>query len=569
MRGSLFLTGLFCSFLLAGCLAHMTAPGADPEEAAPPVASLAEDPLVPSEQSVFAESPDSLGNSATEMTLSQDLLAQTAALEALPVGDETLAEDRLLQGQAQVPSETSDNALVPEEPEFDFPVVENEQVRAFLDYFTGSGKRTFALWLERSGRYLPMMRDIFAEAGLPRDLAYLAMVESGFNDKAYSWAHAVGPWQFIASTGHRYGLDNDWWHDERRDPEMATRAAAAFLSDLYEEFDGDWYLAVAAYNAGPGKIRNAIRRYKSRDFWDICRGNYLKSETKNYLPKLLAALLIAKQPAKYGFAELEYHAPLVYETATLPSSTDIEVIARLSGSDYETIKTLNPALKRWCTPPAESDYQVRLPVGSREVFLTEYTILPEQQRANYVRHKVKSGDTLLALSKRYGVRVQDIRNLNRIRNARALQIGTNLIVPLNPDASDTTPLAELKDDYKRSRRTYYRVRSGDSLWEISRKFNVTEKQLRVWNRLGWSNVIRPGQRLIVSAKGAPSRTATIHAAGPKQKVIYQVRPGDTLWAIGREFSVGMAEIRHWNNLAENHILQPGERLTLHVSSNRG
>jgi membrane-bound lytic murein transglycosylase D len=284
--------------------------------------------------------------------------------------------------------------------------------------------------------------------------------------------------------------------------------------------------------------------------------------------------MIAKQPEKYGFVDLEYHEPIAYDTVSLPSSTDLEVIARLSGSDYALIKKLNPELKRWSTPPGAKDYLVRLPAGSQEIFAEAYAQLPKRQRANYARHKVKSGDTLLALSKRYGVRVQDIQRLNNIRNARALQIGADLIMPLNPDSNGTNALAELKDDYKRSRKTSYTVRSGDSLWKISQKFNVTEKQLRVWNRLGWSNVIRPGQYLIVSSKRAPVNTAAVKAravknTGPLKKVVYKVRPGDTLWAIGREFAVETQQIRSWNNLTDNHVLQPGESLTLHVSSVRG
>jgi membrane-bound lytic murein transglycosylase D len=515
---------------------------------------------------------------------SKDLLAESrlqgkvpdsSAGAVEPLDMETLADNRLLQNADQIPPEDPGQTLEHQEPVYDFPVVENEKVLYFIDYYSGRAKKTFKIWLERSGRYLPMMRKIFAEEGLPQDLAYLAMVESGFNDKAYSWAHAVGPWQFIESTGRRYGLKNDWWHDERRDPEKATRAAARFLADLYDDFDGDWYLAVPSYNAGPGKLRQAIKRYKTRDFWDICSGKYLKSETKNYLPKLLAVILIAKQPEKYGFTDLEYHEPLRYETYSLPSSTDLEVVARLSGVDYKTIKKLNPELKRWSTPPAARNYQVRLPAGSLDTFADQYAQLPKNKRANYVRHKVKSGDTLLAMSKRYGVRVSDIKRLNRIRNARALQIGQNLIVPLNPDSSNgSTALAGLKDDYKRSRRKYYTVRSGDSLWKISTRFNVSEKQLRVWNRLGWSNVIRPGQRLVVSAKAAPARKVAAkkvdtRRTGPVTKMVYKVRPGDTLWAIGREFAVATRQIRSWNNLTENHVLQPGDRLTLHVRSSRG
>ncbi len=504
-------------------------------------------------------------------SLLQGIDEDVAAGDAEPLDAETLADNQLLQSDDQVPPEEPGQALAPVEPLYDFPVVENDKVRYFIDYYTGRAHRTFKIWLERSGRYLPMMRQIFAEAGLPKDLAYLAMVESGFNDKAYSWAHAVGPWQFIQSTGRRYGLNNDWWHDERRDPEKATRAAARFLADLYDDFDGDWYLAVPSYNAGPGKLRQAVKRYKTRDFWEICRGKYLKAETKNYLPKLLAVLIIAKQPEKYGFTDINYQDPIAYDSVPLPSSTDLEVIARLSGADYKLIKKLNPELKRWSTPPAAKNYLVRLPAGSQDDFSAKYAQLPERQRANYVRHKVKSGDTLLALSKRYGVRVQDIKSLNSIRNARSIQIGANLIVPLNPDSNGSTALAELKDDYKRSRRSSYTVRSGDSIWKISRKFNVTEKQLRVWNRLGWSNTIRPGQRLVVSSKSASVKKTKIKSAaaknsGPLQKMVYKVRPGDTLWDIGRAFAVETHQIRSWNNLAENHVLQPGERLTLHVSS---
>lgn len=498
------------------------------------------------------------------MNPSLEALPTPEELEATPLDAETLADNRVLQGDGLTPPEEAGPSVDPE-PLFDFPVVENDKVRYFVDYYTGRARGTFKIWLERSARYLPMMQETFAEAGLPRDLAYLAMVESGFNAKAYSWAHAVGPWQFIESTGKRYGLSNNWWQDERRDPEKATKAAAHFLSDLYDDFDGDWYLAVASYNAGPGKLRRAIKKYKTRDFWEISSRPYLRKETKNYIPKLLAVLLISRDPEAYGFTDLEWQEPLAYDTYTLPGSTDLEVVARLCGTDYATIKALNPELKRWSSPPTDKAYQVRIPAGSEALFAEKYAALPAAKRANYKRHKIKSGDTLLALSKRYGVRIADIQRLNRIKNPRALQLGTNLIIPLNPDY-DGRAVAELRDDYKRSRRTYYTVRSGDSLWKISRKFGVTEKQLRVWNRLGWSNVIRPGQRLVVSSRGKTSNKTARKAVptGPQRKVVYLVRSGDTLWGIGRQFSVNTSQIRAWNNLSENHVLRPGQQLTLMV-----
>jgi membrane-bound lytic murein transglycosylase D len=570
---------LLVSLLLAGCAADSLFSARNSE----PVSTILPEPLAPApyvtleavepggqpgtlpENDLPSAGPD--WTAATEAGVPVEVTdpEEDPELEPVELDPETLADNQILQGEDQIPPEEPGQSVVRDEPEFDFPVVENDQVRYFVEYYTGRARGTFQLWLERSSRYIPMMREIFAEAGLPRDLAYLAMVESGFNPKAYSWAHAVGPWQFIETTAKRYGLVNDWWHDERRDPEKATRAAARFLADLYEDFDGDWYLAVASYNAGPGKLRQAVRKYNTRDFWQLSSKPYLRNETKNYIPKLLAVLLIAKQPEKFGFTDLAWHEPFDYDTFLLPTSTDLEVIARLCEVDYDTIKQFNPELKRWSSPPDVKNYQVRIPVESGPDFAEQYARLPVAKRANYQRHKLKSGDTLLALSQRYGVRTSDIQRLNHISNPRALQIGSDLIIPLNPDYNGRA-VAELKDDYTRSTRTYYTVRSGDSLWKVARKFGVSEKQLRVWNRLGWSNVIRPGQNLIVSAKAAPQQRNAdkVVNMGPERKVVYLVRSGDTLWGIGQQFSVDTAQIRAWNNLSENHVLQPGDKLTLMV-----
>ncbi len=568
---------LLIPLFLTGCAADSLRSAQQGEAALAALPASAITPLASDNETeaVFLSDPlgrrDLLGVHAAEGSSAGagSLLETSDALEQdlaeMELDPETLADNRVLQGPDQDPPAAAGLSVPRSEPVFDFPVVENDKVRYFVEYYTGRARRTFEIWLERSARYMPMMRAIFAEAGLPEDLAYLAMVESGFNPKAYSWAHAVGPWQFIESTGKQYGLNNDWWHDERRDPEKATRAAARFLSDLHREFDGDWYLAVASYNAGPGKLRQAVRKYQTRDFWEISSRPYLRKETKNYIPKLLAVLLIAKNPEKYGFSSLEWQEPLVYDTFSLPTGTDLEVIARLCGVDYETVKNLNPELRRWSSPPGVKDFQIRIPAGSATIFADQYAQLSVGERANYQRHQVRSGDTLLALAKRYGVRTSDIQRLNHISNPRAIQIGTNLIIPLNPEY-DGRPLVELKDDYNRSKLANYTVRSGDSLWKIARKFDVSEKQLRVWNRLGWSNVIRPGQRLVVSTKdNRPASTGRQTAnAGPERKFVYQVRSGDTLWGIGRQFSVKTGQIRSWNNLSENHILMPGDKLTLMV-----
>ncbi len=515
-------------------------------------------PLTPAAADRLAEAPD----------LAADGEDFPAEIEEVGESEETVEDLELLNANPIFP-ENEGPTVQREEVVFDFPVVENDRVRFFIDLYRGPARRTFGRWLERSGRYIPMMRQIFAEYGLPEDLAYLAMIESGFNDRAYSWAHAVGPWQFIESTGRMYGLESDWWFDERRDPEKATHAAARFLRDLHKTFDGDWYLAVAGYNAGGGKILRAIKMYNTRDFWELSRGKYLQEETKHYVPKLLAALTIAKDPAKYGFTDLAMHQPLAYDVAPIPAATDLELVAELSGASYDEIKALNPELKRWCTPPGRKKHELRLPVGSREEFLARYAEVPPTDRAKYKRHKIEQGDTLLQLAKTYNIRVADIIALNGIKDPRALKLGRDLILPLKKGFT-SLPLDELKDDYVRTRRKTYTVKSGDSLWKIAQRFDVTEKELRVWNKLGWSNLLRPGQTLMVSSAAGGAKSAQRNKpSAPLAKRVHQVQPGDNLWDIGRRYGVGTRDIMRWNNLGKGHILRPGDRLTLMVAQEPG
>ncbi len=464
-------------------------------------------------------------------------------------------------------------AVEPQEPVTffyagDFPLASHPRVDKYLNYYTNSGRATFSLWLERASRYIPSIQQIFQEEGIPLDLAYLALIESGFNMRAYSWAHAAGPWQFIESTGKLYGLQNDWWQDGRLDIEKSTIAAARHLKTLHDRFDGDWYLAVAAYNAGGGTVNKAIRKSDSRDFWELTEGPVLREETCDYLPKLIATLTLVKDPEKYGFADIEIHEPFAYDTVIIESTTDLELIAEFCGASYEEIKELNPELKRWCTPPGENGYRLRVPAGTAEQVMDAYAQLPADQRARYARHQIKSGDTLQVLARRYKIRVDDIISLNQIKNPKALQIGQNLILPLK-EGYTSLPVDALAESYIKSRRKTYKVRKGDSLWSIARRFEVTEKELRVWNKLGWSNTLQPGQTLVVSKTGAVKttvRTAAVAKKGPTRKMIYQVVPGDTLWGISRQFDVATEEIRQWNELSKGHVLKPGQKLTLMVAT---
>jgi membrane-bound lytic murein transglycosylase D len=565
----------FALLLLAGgCVSTSPGAGLSPVSPQPPAkASASHQAQAPGpEQAVTTPGPadeTDLSLTPSEPYTLADLAppddADGSALfdDQEPADPETLEDNQVLSGKDQTPPDDEGVTVPAKEVTFDFPVVENEKVHYFINYFSGPAKRTFSRWLERSGRYLPMMKEIFAKEGLPRDLAYLSMIESGFNDRAYSWANAAGLWQFIESTGKIYGLDNDWWQDERRDPLKATRAAARHLADLKRQFDGNWYLAVAAYNAGPGKIQRAVSRYHSRDFWKISRGRYLRKETKRYVPKLLAALMIAKEPAKYGFTDLNYQKPLEFDVVKVPTATDLEVVAKSCGVTYQEIKKLNPELKRWCTPPGAKDYSVRIPAGTKDEFQKKYALVPESKRANYRRHRVKHGDTLLALAHRYHIRVRDIISLNRIKNPKALRIGTNLILPLHGGLS-RQPLAELGDDYLHSRRATYKVKRGDSLWKIAQRFNVTEKQLRVWNRLGWSNLLHPGQTLVVSAHAARRTVLARRRNYRHHRVAYRVRPGDSLWKIARRFNVSEKQIKAWNHLGGSSLLHPGQTLALYA-----
>lgn len=554
---------LWLSFLLAGCSLVPLNPSSEIQDSAPNVvgsgslSNQAADLLKPV-STVTVQAP------MDEAYTPDRDSAQEERHSLLPDDAETAEDMDLLQASPVFFEEEGESIPYPEVV-FGFPVVENDRVRYFVDLYSGPGRNTFARWLERSGRYIPMMRTIFAEYGLPEDLVYLAMVESGFNSRAYSWAHAVGPWQFIESTGRMYSLQNDWWFDERRDPEKATHAAARFLRDLHKQFDGDWYLAVAAYNAGPGRIQGAIRTLGSRDFWQISRGQHLQLETRQYVPKLLATLIIVKDLDKYGFSSLEYYEPLAYDVVKVPGATDLELVAELCGVSYEEIKALNPELKRWSTPPGRKNHELRIPLGSKERFVEAYAKVPADQRVRYHRHRVKAGDTLLKLAGQYNIRVEDIVTLNSIRDPRALRIGQDLILPLRQGYT-TRPIQELADDHDRTRRRSYTVRQGDSLWSIARRFEVTEKDLRVWNKLGWSNVLRPGQVLIVSSSAVSQSTSrtTKRSHQPLTRLTYTVKPGDTLWDIGRRYQVGTRDIMNWNNLGENHILRPGDQLTLMV-----
>ena len=387
-------------------------------------------------------------------------------------------------------------------PLSDIPLALNSKVEYFLYYFQTSGKQSFSRWLSRSSRYIPMMKEILKREGMPEDLVYVAMIESGFQMHARSWANAVGPWQFVSETGRRYDLRIDQWIDERKDPVKATTAAALYLKELYGMFKGDWYLATAGYNAGENKILRAISMYNTSDFWELTRGTYLKRETKEYVPKLLAAAIIAKDPARYGFTDIAYLTPIEYDTVTIPSRTNLDLVAKLTGTTYESIKELNPDLRHWCTPPNYPDFELNVPKGSKLQFETEYAKIPEDQRFTervlYSRYQARKKDSLKSIARRFGTSPAVLAELNGL-SAKSRITGKLLLVPTKQTVDFSHEGRTAKSAVnKGSFAKYYTIKSGDTLSALSKRFNVSAKLLSAWNNLKTKVALKPGRRIIIA-----------------------------------------------------------------------
>jgi membrane-bound lytic murein transglycosylase D len=391
-------------------------------------------------------------------------------------------------------------------PDSDLPLTLNSKVEYFINYFQNDGHDAFARWLSRSERYIPMMKKVLKKEGLPEDLVYLAMIESGFSPHAYSVASAVGPWQFMAGTGKLYALRIDHWIDERRDPFKSTVAAALYLKELYGLFDKDWYLAAAGYNAGENKILKAIDRYSSKNFWQLSKGSFLKRETREYVPKLVAAAIIAKEPGRYGFADVAYLSPLDLDRVIIPSRTDLELVARICGVSYQTIRELNPELRRWCTPPDYPNYELKIPKGMKAVFEAEYAKIPADQRyiekILYTRYRVRKKDSLESVARQFGTTPQTIAELNQLGKKARIK-GKVLTVPVKESALDgqvaeaAAPAGNGGGTGKELNR-YYTVRRGDTLISLAKRFNVSARILTAWNNLKGKVALRPGKRIIIA-----------------------------------------------------------------------
>jgi membrane-bound lytic murein transglycosylase D len=372
----------------------------------------------------------------------------------------------------------------------DLPLTVNDEVLSFLNFFqTPRGRAIVETGLSRAGRYREMIARVLREEGVPQDLIYLAQAESAFQPLALSRAGARGIWQFVAYRGHEYGLAHTWWIDERQDPEKATRAAAQHLRDLYGMF-GDWYLAMAAYNCGPGNVQKGIERTGYADFWELYKRNALPRETKNYVPIILALTLIAKDAAHYNIV-VEPEKPVPTDVVKPGRAIDLRLVAETIDVDVETLRALNPALLRLATPD-DSTFELHLPQGTAERFSAEIADIPPDKWVSWRRHRVEAGETLTSIGKKYRVTAAAIADANNLERNEALEAGEKLIIPATQPQSET-----------KRRLVSYRVRRGDTLGGIADRFSVNAEDLRKWNRLKSGHVSRGMVLRVYTIGGAP------------------------------------------------------------------
>jgi membrane-bound lytic murein transglycosylase D len=520
---------------------------AAPSEVAPEVPSAGDAPEV--EKELEAQSAE-----IDEVRLAEENAALVplprpedgAAREAVRLGSESPLRQRidgaLSRDTAPMPDEDAGSiALLPEighdlrrlQAEYDIPIDVNEAVVAYVRFFqTPVVRKHFVKWLGRLPRYQERYRAILREAGLPEDTIFLAMIESGFANLAYSRAKAAGPWQFIPSTGKRMGLTQDFWVDERRDPEKSARAASAYLQALYREF-GDWRLAWAGYNAGEGKIGKAKKKGQL-DFWTMARGKILKRETKGYVPKLMAAAILSKHPEAFGFRKEEIEAErwTEYEPVNVPHAVELEAVARAAELSTRDLHELNPELRRSCTPPR--GYAVKLPLGSAEVFEKNWPSIGPTASLGFAHHTLVKGEGVAAVAAAYGVPSATILQMNGLKAGKRVKPGTELVIPL-------TAMAR---------------RSGAPASEAVARARIGELQKK--------------DPKLVEKEPAPSRpVARASSSRPSSADVngrstVLVQPGDSLWGIAQRLGVGLQDLCDWNGIKnpKRHKLQIGKELVV-------
>jgi len=430
------------------------------------------------------------------------------------------------------------------------PIIINKRVERIINYFQDAGRDDFQEWLNRQPRYAALLLPIIREEGMPDELLYLSMIESGFKTNAYSYAKAMGLWQFIYATGKRYGLKRDYWIDERMDFEKSTRASMAYLRDLHTEF-GDWYLALSAYNYGEGRIRRNIRWEGTRDYWKM---RNMPRETRNYVPTFLAAAAISINPEKYGFTRPDSRTGLLsWDTLTIDKSIELETLARATGSSYDVLKELNPELRKHSTPNRE--YLVRIPPGTRDKLLAAYNSL--EQAPTYQVHYVKRGETLTRISRKYGVSIRSIMSANKLHNKQPILIGQKLVIPVSEESLNAlSGTGSSRPDYSGTHeKQLHVVRRGETLGHIAEKYQTRASHIRNWNKLRYNEYIYPDQKLVIWVPKSISGDGT-----------YVVRSGDSLHIISQRTGVPLNTLQKLNPQIKGSLIYPGDVIRLNETN---
>ena len=465
------------------------------------------------------------------------------------------------------------------------PVEINPMVEKWVAYFQGKGRPHMERYLARSTRYSKLMKKILKQNGLPEDLIYIALIESGFSYKATSRAAAVGYWQFIRPTGRRYGLEINALIDERRDPVLATQAAAEYFKGLYSVF-GSWYLAMASYNVGENRVKKEVMNHYTRDFWELARKRRFPRETINYIPKFIAAKLIGNDPAKYGFTDVEYMTPIEFEHIVVDKAVNLRSMAAKMDVDYDDLKQLNPKFKGEVAPLKGNSLELRVPIGqtgpaaiaARQSFVDRVEFVADAGDTKI--HRVRSGESLYVIARRYRTTVAWLRDVNDLKKGRKLRIGQRLAVPERSGSKSSavrsvaktkkedSEKASANPEVVTSKGVFYVVQPGDTLSAIADDYNSSVEELRRMNKLSRRSILRAGLKLKVPKDdGLPSEPVGVAKADASRtpqsvKSSHVVRAGENLTLIAHRYGVSINDLRRANNLSKRSILKIGARLKI-------
>ncbi len=470
----------------------------------------------------------------------------TSRLNTIDSSMQFLSADLIRRDIAQITAENESIEMgmtkftIIDDREGHIPLVTNSQVESYIRYFQGKGRKGFNIWLKRYVQYKDLMLPILDQYDLPEELIVVSMIESGFDPKAVSKAKAVGLWQFMYLTGKQYGLNRNWYIDERQDPIKSTHAAAKYFQDLYNEFE-DWYLVLAAYNTGPGRLNRALKLHETSDYWQLYS---LPKDTKNYIPYYLSSAIILQNPEKYGF-KIPKSNPLKFDEVEIEKSSDLNVLAKAADTRVSTIKKLNPELRQPATPN-NGPYSLNIPFGRKESFYKKFNAIPDNEKfaVQKVEHRVQKGENLSSIAAKYRVLKADLQTINNITNANNIRIGQVLKIPVKGGIYANYP-----------EKIIYKVKTGDQLGFIAEKYNTRASEIRKWNGMKANDSsIYPGQKLTLFVKGQPVEDT------PKKNV-YIVKSGDNLSIIAKNYNTTISKIKSWNSMKSSTIY-PGQKLTI-------